>query len=614
MSRAIAKTNGPPHSYGRRGELPPRNTAGLLQNPLSPRSVVRGTHNVLGEPAGVGNKTAASDPIAVRTERQSLTKSPGNGNYGSFVPTPLSQSSAAQAKAAFELPAPAMRVPTNGTEPASPHNDVHDQPPSRLALHRSATITASRQSGYSPATPPRPQRPNLMTTQSSSARLRRLISNGTVPEDPEPDSVGLQILDSVRQREREFFAFLDTELEKVEAFYMLKEEQAGKRLAVLKEQLREMRNRRAQELAEYKRRKDRENGENYGEDISKKPREGSHAWIEPIKAKVFKPGPNSKALIKMPETPVFAAVAPGDRHRDYTRRLHDDDVPYRTAKRKLKLALQEFYRGLELLKSYTLLNRTAFRKLNKKYDKAASARPPYRYMNERVNKSWFVTSDLLDAHLIAVEDLYARYFEKGNHKIAAGKLRRLSRGPRDVSGSTFVNGLFIGTGAVFAIQGLTYGAELLFDPDPTVRTHTGFLLQIYGGYFLMLYLFFLFCGNCYVWTKNKINYPFIFELDTRHNLDWRQLSEFPCFCLFLLGIFIWLNFTRYGSPAMFLYYPVLLIFLTAALVFLPAPILGHKSRQWFVYSHVRCPRSPRLSSQLINNCAVSPAFRWPLPR
>lgn len=484
-----------------------------------------------------------------------------------------------------------MRVPTNGMEPAPPHHGGHGQTLSRSALQRSATMAAERQSGYFPTTPPRPQRPNLATAQSSSVRLRRVFTSGA-PEGAEPDSVGLQALDSVRQREREFFNFLDAELEKVETFYKLKEEQADKRLAVLKEQLHEMRNRRSQELAEYKRRKDRENGEGYGEDMPQKPREGPQAWIEPIKARIFKPGPNSKALIKMPTTPVFAAGARGDTERDYTRRPHDHDVPYRTAKRKLKLALQEFYRGLELLKAYTLLNRTAFRKLNKKYDKATNARPPYRYMNERVSKSWFVTSDLLDTHLVAVEDLYARYFEKGNHKIAAGKLRRLTRGPRDVSGSTFVNGLFIGTGAVFAIQGLTFGAELLFDPDPTVRTQTGYLLQIYGGYFLMLYLFFLFCGNCYIWTKNKVNYPFIFELDPRHNLDWRQLSEFPCFCALLLGIFLWLNFTRYGSPDMFLYYPVLLIFLTTVLVFLPAPILGHKSRQWFVYSHVGSTRSP----------------------
>ena len=49
--------------------------------------------------------------------------------------------------------------------------------------------------------------------------------------------------------------------------------------------------------------------------------------------------------------------------------------------------------------------------------------------------------------------------------------------------------------------------------------------QIYGGYFLGLFLFLLFCLDCKVWTDAKINYPFIFEFDNRHNLDWHQLSE-----------------------------------------------------------------------------------------
>lgn len=50
-------------------------------------------------------------------------------------------------------------------------------------------------------------------------------------------------------------------------------------------------------------------------------------------------------------------------------------------------------------------------------------------------------------------------------------------------------------------------------------------IKIYGGYFLGLLLVLLFCLDCRIWTRAKINYVFIFEFDTRHNLDWRQLSE-----------------------------------------------------------------------------------------
>lgn len=42
---------------------------------------------------------------------------------------------------------------------------------------------------------------------------------------------------------------------------------------------------------------------------------------------------------------------------------------------------------------------------------------------------------------------------------------------------------------------------------------------------MMLLLFLLFCLACRVWQRAKVNYAFIFEFDTRHNLDWRQLAE-----------------------------------------------------------------------------------------
>lgn len=393
-------------------------------------------------------------------------------------------------------------------------------------------------------------------------------------------------LDVYQQKEREFFEFLASELEKVESFYKMKEDQAADRLAVLKEQLREMRNRRAYELNE-ERRKRKQGAHDVMADENGHGIVSDHGYLVQVKHKIFKPGPNSRAMSNMAQTPVIGGVTGPDDRRDYIRRPAQDQVSYKTAKRKLKLALQEFYRGLELLKSYALLNRTAFRKLNKKYDKAVNARPPYRFMTEKVNKAWFVNSDALEGHIKTVEDMYAQYFERGNHKIAAGKLKSLIKRKGDESGSAFRSGILIGTGVVFAVQGLTFAAQLLIHEEESVRQETSFLMQIYGGYFLMLFMFGLFVLNCWMWTENKINYPFIFEFDQRHHLDWRQLAEFPSFFLLLLGIFIWLNFSRYGSDDVFLYYPVVLIGISALIILFPARVLAPTSRKWFAYAHVR---------------------------
>ncbi|KAI1272815.1 EXS family-domain-containing protein [Xylaria sp. FL0933] len=597
VARAINRANVTPKVTGRRRDHFPPHDAPSFRGTFSRQQESRGLNsrrlangdNPTPNP-GLSGPALRSEPanIPVPSERQSLNSPGAHGsNYGSFVRTPPASSDLAHvdSRQTFELPAPAIHLP------AAADDKPGDSRESSSEINRRASLTR-RHTSIEPATARNlraatlPRSNPLPNPSPGSGSIRRLFSYQLQRADSAKTAYPLQAIDTVRQREKEFFDFLDGELDKVETFYRQKEVQAEARLTALREQLHEMRNRRTQEVAELRRRK-KNTAEGADEPVGDSSGFNGHLkLIGPIKSKIFKPGDNSKALARMPQTPVVGAMA-GDARRDYIRRPQDHDVSYRTAKRKLKLALQEFYRGLELLKSYALLNRTAFRKLNKKYDKAVNARPPYRYMNEKVNKAWFVNSEVIDGYIKAVEDLYARYFEKGNHKVAAGKLRRMNRRPSDESSIAFWNGLSIGIGSVFTIQGLVYGAQLLFDPDPTIQLQTAYLFQIYGGYFLMLLLFSLFCIDCYIWTANKINYPFIFEFDTRNHLDWRQLASFPGFFLLLFGIFFWLNFTRYGREELWLYYPVILIFITLVIIFLPAPILWHRSRQWLAYSHFR---------------------------
>ncbi|KAK4169090.1 EXS family-domain-containing protein [Cladorrhinum sp. PSN259] len=506
-----------------------------------------------------------------------LTRSPESGmRYDSIGGVPQSRASDKN----FELPAPAMKIPSR-TDDASVRL-------SRLALQRSASMANVPATGHRSQSSFELPAGGVPTTPRQ--RLSRIFTTGSAvtQQVTNKSETGTHNFDSVRAAERDFFNFLDKELDKIETFYKQKEDQATERLVTLRAQLHEMRNRRTAEIAEAKRTREvSRNPSSSDDDAGIKNKDGNRDWISPLKGKFLKPGPNSKALQKMTRTPVMHSQNVDD-GRDYVRRPPGDDVPYRVAKRKLKIALQEFYRGLELLKSYALLNRTAFRKLNKKYDKAVKARPPYRYMNEKVNKSWFVNSDILDGHITTVEDLYARYFERGNHKIAAGKLRSLNKPHGDSSDSAFRSGLMIGLGGVFSIQGLIYGAELLFDADERIQQETAYLMQLYGGYFLMLFLFILFTLDCRMWTKNKVNYTFIFEFDSRNFLDWKQVAEFPSFFFALLGVFMWLNFSRLGDwEDLYLYYPVLLIGITLLIIFFPAPILHYKARRWFAYSHYR---------------------------
>jgi hypothetical protein len=62
-----------------------------------------------------------------------------------------------------------------------------------------------------------------------------------------------------------------------------------------------------------------------------------------------------------------------------------------------------------------------------------------------------------------------------------------------------------------------------------------------------------------VFEKFHVNYPFIFELDNRSNINWREMSELPSAFACILGVCMWLNFTHVGESTMYIYWPVVLI-------------------------------------------------------
>lgn len=447
-------------------------------------------------------------------------------NYGSIIPSPPTQPNPVLFHpSSLELPDPIL----------SPEGDSyarHNRAWRRSRLNPNITPVGVNTSGpYKFNIPPTPTRTELSipterrshfwprrgssTTGgfSSPARpppplIRRIFSTAGL-DSPQSVDIPMEAYKEFDARQADFLKFLDKELNKIETFYKMKETEAGERLRILRQQLHEMRDRRLGELLMIQNAKnlakrdqghvDSDNGEGSSNENRGNERfSAALKWIQPLESVIGGPhiGKNSKALEAMggssSGTPSELRQGGGpsntDSWRDFTRRPHQqrpphhDDVPYRSAKRKLRLALQEFYRGLELLKSYALLNRTAFRKINKKYDKAVRARPTGRYMSEKVNKAWFVQSEVLEGQIVAVEDLYARYFERGNHKIAVGKLRTKHTRAEDYTGSIFRNGLLISAGLVFGMQGVIRGALLLSSDNDMERNNASYLLQVIGPY------------------------------------------------------------------------------------------------------------------------------------
>jgi hypothetical protein len=346
--------------------------------------------------------------------------------------------------------------------------------------------------------------PGPMTEHKSRPSVRRLFSLSSKTPPDSPGDVPLEAYRDLDFRQAEFFNFLDGELDKIESFYKHKEDEATKRLSVLRDQLHIMRDRRIDEV--IKRQTDKinakahkkhdgkyvlSNGQNSSSGDEDQQANGKSttlkdAFLNPIDAALdaINAGKYGKSTKNITQLATPSALQPKDHpdsRRDFARRPELPDVPYQTAKRKLKVALQEYYRGLELLKSYALLNRTAFRKINKKYDKTVNARPSSRYMHEKVNQAWFVNSDVIEGHIRATEDLYARYFEKGNHKVAIGKLRIKIARAGDYTDNTFRNGLLLSAGVILGIQGLIKANSIadLHNPDSSeLAMNTSYLLQV----------------------------------------------------------------------------------------------------------------------------------------
>ena len=348
------------------------------------------------------------------------------------------------------------------------------------------------------------QKESEVAQSSSSAERSRVRSIGPAPRaQPGPMTKRRDAqLDAYQEfdlRQSQFFAFLDKELEKIESFYQTKEDEANDRFRALKQQLREMHQRRIEEAtllrpARQKARADKRSALIKAGQASYEPHGvgnrrslGSFArfWSRTQKRVEADLCPPTSAVQRPSWDPTSSprrspeGHMPVDDRRDFVRRKQSDDVvPFRQAKRRLKAALAEYYRGLELLKSYALLNRTAFRKLSKKYDKTVDAYFGSQYVAEKVNQAWFVQSAVPDSNMRAIEDLYAEYFERGNHKVAVGKLKTKSSRAIEYHGSVYRNGLLGGAGVVMAVQGVIAGAKLLFQGDPLIRLRTAFLLQV----------------------------------------------------------------------------------------------------------------------------------------
>ncbi|KAB5594688.1 Xenotropic and polytropic retrovirus receptor-like protein [Ceratobasidium theobromae] len=278
------------------------------------------------------------------------------------------------------------------------------------------------------------------------------------------------------------------------------------------------------------------------------------------------------------------------------KQVHDAEA-YTRAKKKIKKAVLEFYRGLEFLQNFRILNMTGFRKALKKFDKSTKMSIQDMYMRERVENRSFASAETCTALLRDIERIYAIRFgmftrdlfqyktrynldkEDGDEKKARTRLRAA---PRQTTHhfSTFRSGLLVGLAAP------ALGMSLYHLLRPEYRESVpewGALLQVYAALSIPVIFTLLIGLNLVAWARARINFIFIFELDVRTVIDSRQYIELPAFLFSTLSYAFWLSFSGIGSNVIpSTHWPIIWVSLAVAVLVNPFPIFHRPARWWFL--------------------------------
>ncbi|MCO5589729.1 hypothetical protein L7F22_043697 [Adiantum nelumboides] len=270
--------------------------------------------------------------------------------------------------------------------------------------------------------------------------------------------------------------------------------------------------------------------------------------------------------------------------------LSHDPERYKAARKKLKTAVLEYYRGLEILKNYKILNRTGFAKILKKFEKTTEVHCADAYYHSKVAPSVLVASETVEKLLKGTEEIYTAYFEHGNRKRALERLRIHTGTTSEQHSSTHHfsmarTGFYLGVAVCATVAGLV---SAMHDDTPTKIPLWDQLMRVYGAEFLPTLFALLFGLNLAVWHHARVNAIFIFEWDVRHVLDFHQFFELPAFFLLLLSIAFWISFINpFPDSIAPTTWPLVWLVVVVVIMLNPLPIGYYHARKWLIVSLLR---------------------------
>nr|UJH94506.1 Syg1 [Starmerella bombicola] len=381
-------------------------------------------------------------------------------------------------------------------------------------------------------------------------------------------SIGMQPIngsDSRTSARKQFFAWVNGEVTKVNRFYESMENECSAKIQLLETQLEHFQQHRAL---------------HHQERNSKVPK-SAFTFLENLDL------PSLPAVFHRDNSPRENAGflhPPNSFHRrrqaahtsDFNN--HDDHVGYYQAKGMLKVAVSDLYQSLLQLRGFRQLNDTAVRKIVKKFDKQLHFNTLDKYLDETKPLA-FRASENLEEMIRRCENMYTTNFTKGNHKLAVESLNIQALNDREsFDMSVLITGIALGASVPLIILAL-YAA--LHSMVPHHEMEARYLLQMYGAFLIVGIILLGFGFAMAVWSHFRINYPFIIELDRPSMLDYREYPVLPSLYIFFLALCGWLTFNT--VQAMHRYY--VCIFLGLFGVALLTPFGPYwDARRWLLHS------------------------------
>ena len=457
-----------------------------------------------------------------------------------------------------------------------------------------------------------PARTDVESGGNGSGFWARLQGSANAHGD---EPVDARIARTFDGEEQKFFAALDAEIQRIEEFYLEREHEAVERLTVLVSQLSELAQHRREFLARSEQAmQGHEHGLSRFLSLVPKRLEADELNRARLTAQRLRHMPASSSRVDPGDKRRAQAVAnfqalniaadhaaghgkgkeePDGTHTPTTEAVHmaHDPVQYRKARKKLRAAVVENYRALEILNNYRILNRTGCLKILKKFDKTLGVAFLEPFYEARVRHTPIVVNDTVPKLLHATEEIFTSYFGHGDQKRARETLRQSSAAPSNVQrfpthyASTFRTGLYLGVAVCALVRGLIAAMD---EETRQAIPQWDKLMHVYGALFIPTLFALLFGVNLVAWLYVRINAVFIFEWDPANVLEPSQYFELPAFLMLVLTVFFWVSFARpYDHILPPTDYPIIYIAVVLAVLLNPLPIFHRSGRNWFVRSLVR---------------------------